>query len=250
MTQEAVSMGEMEKESEITKKTMDFFDVIRKEIEAEKREENKVPFLKRINDICCALKAGALESALALTLTLPDVCGMVYAKATKSTSAQYKKWIDEYVIKNENEYSMKIKKEHGVPHLSIIPKSEVIWQLRCKYLHQHYNPATLTENQKNSVVLPRLVVKKFTNGDGNFHYLNDVIVWESQDDKPFSTEGRILRERDKNGFYNNCIPVLNVSEFIYTICGYAHSFYKNNVSEFEKHNGYWLSIYETDDYVG
>ena len=77
--------------------------------------------LRKIKDIKNALKSESYMSALALTLTLPDICGKVVYPELNS-GERYKKWYDEYITKyNEN---------------NCILNAEKCYKLRCAYLHE------------------------------------------------------------------------------------------------------------------
>ena len=52
--------------------------------------------LDRINEIEFALKNKMYQSALALTLTLPDICGQVEMPSAK-VKARYELWFNQYV---------------------------------------------------------------------------------------------------------------------------------------------------------
>lgn len=83
-----------------------------------------------INDINKALDAEAYMAALALVLTLPDICGKVAYGETLRNKERYIKWYEDNIgkyEKNPNDNS-KLKDTY----LS----GEVIYQLRCSVLHQ------------------------------------------------------------------------------------------------------------------
>lgn len=80
-----------------------------------------------INDIEKSLDNDCFFAALALALILPDICGK--AKYPKlSTKKRYIDWYDEYV----GAYEKCPGQEKIVPYLS----GEVIYSLRCSFLHQ------------------------------------------------------------------------------------------------------------------
>ena len=53
--------------------------------------------LHKITDIKTVLSTGAYQSALALTLSLPDICRQVEYGNTKTGTDGYTAWIDKYV---------------------------------------------------------------------------------------------------------------------------------------------------------
>ena len=84
-------------------------------------------FLSRIDEIRKCLNADLYLAALCLALTLPDICGKA-AYPTKKTGDRYKQWFDSNMDdykKSESPYS------EDIPFLS----GEVIYQLRCSFLH-------------------------------------------------------------------------------------------------------------------
>lgn len=86
--------------------------------------------LDRINEIEFALKNKMYQSALALTLTLPDICGQVEMPSAR-VGARYKSWFDQYVAPL---YIPKYIADIAAPQKRIIDGS-VCYRLRCSYLH-------------------------------------------------------------------------------------------------------------------
>lgn len=80
---------------------------------------------KLVNDINKALTSEAYFSALALTLSLPDVCGKAEYPNLK-VGERYKKWYDDYL----GQYETYEGSEN--PYLS----GEVVYSLRNSFLHQ------------------------------------------------------------------------------------------------------------------
>ena len=78
-----------------------------------------------VNDIRNALSSKCYYSALALALTIPDVCG-VAAYPGKNVSERYIKWYDKYASTYYN------RNDQGNPYLS----GEMVYNLRNTYLHQ------------------------------------------------------------------------------------------------------------------
>lgn len=83
---------------------------------------------KIIADIDMSLKSNAYLAALALALTLPDICGKA-KYPHKYTGDRYTLWYNEYVddAKKSNDPYAK-----DLPYLS----GELVYNLRCKFLHQ------------------------------------------------------------------------------------------------------------------
>lgn len=103
-------------------------------------------FLDRIDEIEWNIRDKRWQSALALALTLPDICGGIaypelvkkyrdgrtmtdkYGRTTRDIGSQYITWFDRHAssffYKNETDEK---------PYIN----GERCWQLRCEYLHQN-----------------------------------------------------------------------------------------------------------------
>lgn len=87
--------------------------------------------LKRIVDeINTALEHNCYFAALALALTLPDICGQAAYPGAK-VGQRYKDWYDEHVGYTEKSPFCD-SRESPMPYLS----GEVVYSLRCSLLHQ------------------------------------------------------------------------------------------------------------------
>lgn len=110
------------------------------------RSDVSFTFLDRIREIEENIEDGRFQSALALAVTLPDICGGIAfpelvkrgrdgrilrdrsGEPSRDTGRQYSQWVDTY----------------GTPFLKKDPADEApyicgerLWQLRCEYLHQN-----------------------------------------------------------------------------------------------------------------
>lgn len=103
-------------------------------------------FMDRVKEVELNIEDGRWQSALALALTLPDICGGIafpeivkkyrdgrimmdrQKNPTRDVGGQYIRWFDEYA----SDY-FKIKPEDESPYIC----GERCWQLRCEYLHQN-----------------------------------------------------------------------------------------------------------------
>ena len=110
------------------------------------RRDVSFTFLHRVEEVELNIEDGRWQSALALALTLPDICGGIafpeYVKRyrdgrvmldkqknpTRDVGTQYVSWFDTY----------------AAPFFKQTPKDEApyicgtrCWQLRCEYLHQN-----------------------------------------------------------------------------------------------------------------
>lgn len=120
-----------------------------------KRGDASFTFLSRIQEIEWNVQDGRWQSALALALTLPDICGGIeypdmvkryrdgrvmqdrYGEPTRDVGSQYVRWFDDHA----SGY-FKRNPEDEKPYLS----GERCWQLRCEYLHQ--NKGFVNEDEK------------------------------------------------------------------------------------------------------
>lgn len=115
-------------------------------------------FLHRIEEVEQNIEDDRYQSALALALTLPDICGGIafpeivkryrdgrvmldrQKNPTRDVGGQYVRWFDEYA----GEY-FKLSPEDERPYIC----GERCWQLRCEYLHQ--NKGFLNDENENPV---------------------------------------------------------------------------------------------------
>ena len=89
-------------------------------------------FCNKIDEIRKALKLELYNSALALALTLPDICGKVAFPEDKS-KPRYIKWFDKYVRCRFVSSCIKLPEEKLVEYQWIT--SEECYALRCAVLH-------------------------------------------------------------------------------------------------------------------
>lgn len=103
-------------------------------------------FLSRIEEIELNISDKRWQSALALALTLPDICGGIafpeivkryrdgrimldrQKRPTRDVGGQYIRWFDEYAA-----VFFKLNEADEKPYIC----GERCWQLRCEYLHQN-----------------------------------------------------------------------------------------------------------------
>ena len=109
-----------------------------------------------IDDINKALDAEAYMAALALALTLPDICAKAEYGDTLRNKERYIKWFDEYIGKYE--ICPREEGEECMPYLS----GEVVYSLRNNVLHQG-NPNidnTKIKEEVNKIDKFSLVIEK------------------------------------------------------------------------------------------
>lgn len=98
--------------------------------EKEGKMDKNDMFLKKIAEIETALETELYNCALALSLTLPDVCGKVEYPNELSSSARYKGWFSAHAIQFFTAEPINLPKEE-ITWLS----AEECWALRCAFLH-------------------------------------------------------------------------------------------------------------------
>ena len=84
-------------------------------------------FLEKVDSVRKALKAGLYEPALALALTLPDICSIIEYPAEKSVTKRYIDWCDCHIFTNQSTDS------------DIEFTGAALYQLRCHFLHSGDN---------------------------------------------------------------------------------------------------------------
>lgn len=115
-------------------------------------------FLHRVEEVELNIADGRWQSALALALTLPDICGGIafpevvkryrdgrvmldrQKNPSRDVGGQYVRWFDEYA----GEY-FKVSPSDKTPYIC----GERCWQLRCEYLHQ--NKGFLNDENESDV---------------------------------------------------------------------------------------------------
>ena len=112
-------------------------------------------FLHRIEEVELNIEDGRWQSALALVLTLPDICGDIAfpeiikryrdgravldrnQRPTRDVGNQYIRWFDTYAAP-----FFKV----SAQDISLYICGERCWQLRCEYLHQNKGFANTEDN--------------------------------------------------------------------------------------------------------
>lgn len=111
-----------------------------------RRSDVSFSFLSRVEEAERNIDDGRWQSALALVLTLPDVCGGIAfpeivrkyrdgrvmldhrKKPSRDVGGQYIRWFDEYAAD-----FFKVSPKDKTPYIC----GKRCWQLRCEYLHQN-----------------------------------------------------------------------------------------------------------------
>ena len=87
----------------------------------------------------------AFQSALALALTLPDICGEIEYPTESSGRKRYAKWCDNYFDFNDGHVGFGIEKAEL--------NGDLLYALRCAFLHSG-NDDLLTQPAKFSLLSP------------------------------------------------------------------------------------------------
>ncbi|MDD6204273.1 MAG: hypothetical protein PUC05_04715 [Firmicutes bacterium] len=90
-------------------------------------------FLNKIIEIKKALSAELYNCALALSLTLPDVCGKIEFPNEALPGNRYKKWFSSYATTYFTTKATSLPSEEIVEYAWL--SAEECWALRCAFLH-------------------------------------------------------------------------------------------------------------------
>lgn len=98
-------------------------------------------FQHLIKEIDNCLKAGNTLAAFYIALTLPDLCGKIEYPSIPKSAERYKKWVDEYargVISSSKEIAIPAfdKAKQKYPRKAVPNESEVLYHIRCLFLHE------------------------------------------------------------------------------------------------------------------
>lgn len=176
-----------------------------------------------IDDVDRALENEAFFAALALVLTLPDICGKAqYPEA--AVSKRYINWYDEHIGKHE-QCPCEHCKEVQMPYLS----GEVIYSLRNSMLHQG---------------TPNIDKKRISNTANKI----DCFVLVIEKKKPFDTYSDSAGI-ESSDFKDTAIRKyrVNVRRLCSIICASSKGYYENNKRKFDFFN---YSILDWDAEVG
>jgi hypothetical protein len=101
--------------------------------ERPEKMESKDLFLEKLAEIRSALKLGLYDCALALSLTLPDMCGKVEYPGESSKRKRYKDWFSIYAEPLFTMPATKVPEGKTVKYTWLT--GEECWALRCSVLH-------------------------------------------------------------------------------------------------------------------
>jgi hypothetical protein len=160
--------------------------------------------LQLIEDVNKALDAECYYAALALALTLPDICGKA-AYPQVSPTKRYKDWYDEHIGIYE-QCPCEQCRDTPMPYLS----GEVVYSLRNSFLHQG---------------TPNIDVDRIKDDNNKINCFE--LVLESK--KPFDIYG------DESGIYNRSVKTyrVNVRRLCLILCCSSRAYYEANRNIFD-----------------
>lgn len=176
----------------------------------------KDAFLARINDIEFCLNKEHYLAALALALTLPDICGKAEFPKDKTVASRYIKWFNKFMTmyaKPTSRYAA------DMPYLV----GEMVFNLRNEFLHlgnPNINRAKIKEEICKVDKFKLLLGKSFTGDTSMVSYGKDMLVVDRE-------------------------YVVNVYLLCTRLASVAKDYYLNNK---EKFNFYNYNITFIDDY--
>lgn len=183
-----------------------------------KRRDVSFTFLHRIEEVESNIEDGRWQSALALALTLPDICGGIafpelvrryrdgrvmldkQKNPTRDVGTQYVKWYDTYAAP-----FFKLSQEDSEPYIC----GTRCWQLRCEYLHQ--NKGFVNEGDETEV---------------HFHLGINCGTSICQQEKVVTVHGNRMDIR------------IDIEQFCWRMCRAARSYYHQfyNEKDFDLYN--------------
>lgn len=167
-----------------------------------------------IDDVNKALDAEAYMAALALALTIPDICAKAEYGDSLNNKDRYVKWFDTYI--GQYEICPRQEGEERLPYLS----GEVVYSLRNNVLHQGTPNISKDKirDDVNKIDEFSLVIEK----KNKFDIYSDASTLEKQ-----CYMGQTKSTRSYS---------VNVRRLCQRICSTAMYFYENNKSKFNFFN--------------
>ncbi|NMC56343.1 MAG: hypothetical protein GYA50_03875 [Eubacteriaceae bacterium] len=161
--------------------------------------------LTKINDIRSALKHDSYLSALALALTLPDICSQVEANTNVGNRTLYVNWVNKYL------HVFRVAcEEYEEAEFT----GEVCYSLRCRFLHN--GTFNVSDKKRNiNVDYFKLKMPSFIKNSYCFNYIKD---------------------RNADGT-NTFTAIIDIKYLCEALCDTAENFYNSfpDKSKFEDH---------------
>lgn len=170
----------------------------------------RITLLNLIDDVNKALKAEAYFAALSLVLTIPDICSLAeYGNCLMDQNGKkqnrYIVWFDEYIGQHEQNPSDK-NSPSPMPYLS----GEVVYQLRCKFLHEGH-----PNIDKNRISVESNKIDKFT-----------LVIQKSNEFDIYADSASLENDNNRRTYD------VNVQRLCMIICMTAKKYYETNKDKF------------------
>ena len=182
---------------------------------------------KIVDDISRSLENECYLAALALALTLPDICGKAEYPHEESSKKRYIQWYDDNIGITEKPPKA-AKSDTEMPYLS----GEVVYSLRCQFLHQG-TPTIETKKIKEEACQIdefTLLIQKKTSLD---LYSDSAAVFSCGTDPDGKKPTHQLRSYE-----------VNVRRLCMILCACAEGYYKENADKF---NFFQYEIVDADE---
>lgn len=176
-------------------------------------------FEDKIQSIRNAFIAGLYEPALALALTIPDICGQIEFQQLNGVGERYILWCNNHVGFCNNDL-----KKNGscVDWENQGFSGAALYQLRCSFLHSGNDIVyKKSKNAKTCVMISRFdIMKPKLDGETHREELSSFITW-----------------KNKNTGKLSYAMKMNLRQIVDDICDAAEEFYnkRNDKSAFDEH---------------
>lgn len=163
--------------------------------------------IEKIKEVRAAVRNQTYIAALALALTLPDICSQVEKCVSKGNRHYYESWVDKYM--DDEAFSFPL---DGFEKQAF--KGNMCYSLRCKLLH---NGNVDVKNPKNNVNVDEFILVK----PGSQHYF-------------YGFQYRVSKLQNGTKKYTTIIGVDYLCE---VLCRTAEDYYNNHSNKilFEEH---------------
>jgi hypothetical protein len=162
--------------------------------------EGTCPMQIVIDEIEKAIQAELFLSALALALTLPDICGRAAYPDIRESGKRYKTWYDEYITKYDEPDSLDLGE-------CLKFDGAACWGLRCALFHSSEMPDVKFDTFQLSIVRPDSGVYS-----GGFRGYS----WSDSDKTNRKSKAQI-----------------NIVDLSFRLCQSAKAFYQSNMTVFD-----------------
>ena len=181
--------------------------------ESLKTERKCYMILELVNDMNKALDNNCYYAALSIALMLPDICSKAEFPEDKYVGTRYVKWFDQFI----GEYEKSNNHPDELPYLN----GEVIYSLRCSYLHVG-NLNIKNEKIKNPRIDEFILIKEKKNqldiyADTSYIDSNEKRVYEVNIRRLCmiignTAKGYYKKNKNKFNFFNYSIKSVETKE--------------------------------------